>query len=232
MKKTIALCAALLVSGAAFAADEESTYAITLDFPYVSKYVFRGTQIARDSLQPSVEVSTSGLYLGVWGNVPLRHEDDGGASKELDVYVGYTPKLTENLSADVGVTYYTYPRYDGDGADDSTEVFAGLNLVLGNFTPSGYIYRDIDLDTTTLQSAVGYSFPLKSLGTSLDFNVTFGVVIPDEGETYCYYAAGVNVPYKLSDTVKLNLGLTYTENDLDHGKDPGLWGTAGITASF
>lgn len=236
MKKTIALCAALLAGCTAFAAEdavkEESTYAVTLDFPYVSKYVFRGLQIARDSLQPSVEVSAGGLYLGAWGNVPLRHENDLGASKELDLYLGYTPKLTENLSADVGVTYYSYPRYDGDGADDSTEIFAGLNLTLGNFTPAAYIYRDIDLESTALQTSVGYSLPLKSIGTSLDFNATVGVVIPDVGETYCYYAAGVNMPYKLSDTVKLNVGLTYTENDLDHGKDPGLWGTAGITASF
>ncbi len=232
MKKTIALCAALLAGSAAFAAEDESTYAVTLDFPYVTKYVFRGVELARDSLQPSVEVSTSGLYLGVWSNVPLRNEDDGDASKELDLYVGYTPKLTENLSGDVGVTYYWYPSLDNGGSDSSLEVFAGLNLTLGNFTPAVYVYRDIELDTTAVQTSVGYSLPLTSIGTSLDFNATVGAVVPDEGETYCYYGVGVNMPYKLSDTVKLNVGLTYTENDLDGAEDPGLWGTAGITASF
>jgi len=235
MKKTIALCAALLACSSAFAADTavatESSYAVTAEFPYVSKYVFRGVKIARDSFQPSVEVSSGEFYGGIWSNVPLRKEHDGGVSKEIDLYAGYTPKLTENLSADVGLTYYWYPRVDGSD-NDSLEVFGGLNLTLGNFTPSVYLYRDLDLDTTTLQTALGYSVPLKSLGTSLDLNVTFGSVFPDHAEKYCYYSAGVNVPYKLSDAVKLNFGLTYTENDLDHGKDPGLWGTASIAVKF
>lgn len=231
MKKTIALCAALVVGGVALA-EGESTYAVTVDFPYVSKYVFRGVEIAGDSFQPSVEVSTGSLYLGVWANAPINNQHDFGLSKELDFYVGYTPKLTENISADIGVTYYWYHRYDGPGADDSIEMFAGLNMTVGNFTPSAYIYRDIDLEVTTLQTSVGYSIPLKSLGTSLDLSATFGGVIPDTGEVYCFYAAGVNVPVKLSDLVKLNFGLTYTENDLDNGEDPGLWATVGVAANF
>lgn len=231
MKKTIALCAALIVSGAAIA-QKESTYAVTVDFPYVSKYVFRGVELARDSFQPSVELSTGDLYLGVWGNLPGHKENDMGLSKEVDLYVGYTPKLTEKISADIGLTYYWYPRYSGSGPDDSMEVFAGLNTTVGNFTPSGYIYRDIDLDVTTLQASVGYSIPLQGLGTSLDLSATFGGVIPDDGESYCYYAGGVNVPVKLSDMVKLNFGLSYTENDLDDGEDPGLWATFGVSATF
>ncbi len=231
MKKTIALCAALLAGGAAFA-QEETSYAVTVDFPYASKYVFRGVQIARDSLQPSVEVSSGDFYVGVWSNVPLRNERDGDASKELDAYVGYTPKLTENLSADLSVTYYWYPWIDHSANDDSLEVAAGLNYTAGNFTPAVYLYRDLDLDTTTVQTSVGYSVPLKDWGTSLDLSATFGAVLPDHGEKYCYYSAGVNMPVKLSDVVKLNFGLSYTENDLDGGKDPGLWGTVGVTARF
>ncbi|HLP02133.1 MAG TPA: TorF family putative porin [Opitutaceae bacterium] len=238
MKKTIALCSALLVSGAAFAADEapapvtESSYAVTLDFPYVTNYVFRGQEIARSSLQPSVEIAYDGFYAGVWSNVPLRKEHDGDVSKEIDLYAGWTPKLTDNLSADVGLTYYWYPWLDGTGNDDSIEAFGGLNLTLGNITPAVYVYRDLDLDVTTVQTSVGYSLPLTTLGTSLDFNATFGAVFPDDGEKYCYYSAGVSLPYKLSDSLKLTLGVTYTENDLDHGKDPAAWGLASLTYTF
>ena len=238
MKKTIVLSAALLVGGTAFAADAaptpttEASYAVTVDFPYVSKYVFRGVEISRDSFQPSVEISSGDFYAGVWNNTPFHKEHDGDISKELDFYAGYTPSLGENLKADVGLTYYWYPWADKGLDDNSLEVFGGLNLTAGNFTPAAYVYRDLDLDVTTLQTSVGYSVPLANFGTSLDFNVTFGAVFPDHGETYCYYSGGVNVPYKLSDNMKLNFGLTYTENDLDGGEDPGLWATVGLTAQF
>lgn len=237
MKKTITLCVALFAAGSALTAQEatpttESAYAVTVDFPFVSKYVFRGVKLGRESLQPSVEVATGDFYAGLWNNTPLRNEHDGDASKELDFYLGWTPKLTENLKADFGATYYVYPSMVGSWNNDSIEVFAGLNLALGNFTPALYIYRDFTLNSWTVQGSVGYSVPLKSLGTSLDFNATVGAVSPNNAEAYDYYSVGVNLPVKLSDIVKLNFGVTYTENDLDNGDDPGLWGTVGITASF
>ncbi len=236
MKKTFALCAVLAACATAFAADDavetESSYSITVDFPYVTKYVFRGVELSRDSLQPSVELASGDFYAGLWNNTPLRNEHDGDASQEIDLYLGYAPQLTENLKGDFGITWYWYPWLDGNGDDNSVEVFAGLNYTLGNFTPSVYLYRDLDLEVTTAQFALGYSIPLKDLGTSFDLSASVGAVLPDEGEDYCYYSFGVNIPYKLSDSVKLNLGVSYTENDLDGGEDPGVWGTVGITASF
>lgn len=232
MKKTIALCAALLVGGTAFAAEGEASYSVTADFPYVTKYVFRGVELAQDSLQPSVEFTTGDFYAGLWNNSPLQSEHDGKVSKEIDIYVGYTPALTESLKADFGATYYWYPWVDKPIADYSFEISAGLNYTLGNFTPSVYLYRDLKLDVTTAQLGLGYSFPLTSIGTSLDFSASVGAVMPDTGETYCYYSAGVSLPYKLSDQLKLTVGASYTENDLDGGKDPGFWGTIGLTYSF
>lgn len=244
MKKTITLCAALLAGGTSLWAQEnasaadESAYAITVDFPFVSKYVFRGVQLSRESLQPSVEITSGAFYAGLWNNTPLRNERDGDASKEIDLYAGYTPAITENLTADIGATYYAYPSIDEGMNDDSFEVYAGLNWALGNFTPAGYVYRDLDLDVWAVQGSIGYSIPLTSLGTSLDLNLTVGGVFPDHAEKYAFYSVGVNLPVKLSDVVKLNFGLTYSENDLDRKvgttawKDPGLWGTVGITAKF
>lgn len=238
MKKTITLCAALLAGGTCVwaqdnaAAVDEPAYAVTVDFPFVSKYVFRGVKLSRESLQPSVEIASGDFYAGLWNNTPLRNEHDGDASKEVDLYAGYTPSITENLKADIGVTYYAYPSIADGLNDDSVEAFVGLNWSVGNFTPAGYLYRDLDLDVWTFQASIGYSIPLTSWGTSLDLNATIGGVSPDHGEEYGYYSAGVNLPVKLSDVVKLNFGLTYTENDLDDGEDPGLWGTVGITASF
>ena len=237
MKKTILLCTALLAGTSAVLAQEasavaESDYAVTVDFPFTSKYVFRGVKLGREAVQPSVEVAAGDFYTGVWSNIPLRNEHDGDVTKEVDLYAGWTPKLADNLKADVGATLYWYPSVSDGYADDTFEMFAGLNYTWGNFTPAVYVYRDFDLDIWTYQGSIGYSVPLASLGTSLDFNATAGAVSPDDGEIYGYYSVGVSLPVKLSDAVKLNFGLTYTENDLDHGKDPGLWGTAGVAVSF
>ena len=238
MKKTIILCAALLGGGTALTAQDaapavsESSYAVTVDFPYVTKYVFRGLQIARDSFQPSVEIAAGDFYAGVWNNTPLRSEHDGNISKEIDLYVGWTPALTESLKADFGATIYWYPRVNSYLASDSFEMFAGLNWTTGNFTPAAYVYRDFNLHAWTVQGSIGYSVPLTGLGTSLDLNATVGTVSPDDGDSYEYFSVGMNMPVKLSDMVKLNFGVTYTANNIDGGEDPGLWGTAGVTASF
>ncbi len=210
----------------------ESSYSVTADFSFVSKYVSRGKQLGRASLHPSLEAATGPFRAGVWNNTPLRNEHDGNLTKEIDLYLGYTPKLADKLSADFGATYYWFPRADRSLDYDSFEVFGGLNWALGSTTPAVYVYRDVVLDVWTVQGSLGYSVPLKQAGTSLDFSFTLGCVSPDRGEQYDYFSVGVNLPVKLSDAVKLNFGLSYTENDLDGGEDPGLWGTAGVTARF
>ena len=53
MKKTTALLLAAVLSGGSLSAQEESSYSVTVDFPYVSDYVFRGVKFANDSIQPS-----------------------------------------------------------------------------------------------------------------------------------------------------------------------------------
>lgn len=239
MKKTIALCSVLLASSVAFAADEatipvttESSYAVTVDFPFVTDYVFRGVQLANESFQPSVELTYGSVYAGVWSNVPYHHEHDGDFSKEIDLYVGYTPKITDSISADIGLTYYSYPWTDDSWDNDSFEGFVGLNMTVANFTPAVYVYHDLTLDTTTLQTSVGYSLPLEKYGTSLEFSAAFGAVHVHNGEDYCYYTFGVNVPYKLTEALKLNVGFNYTKNDIDHADDPGAWGVVSLTYSF
>ena len=78
MKKTVILLAALL-TGASLAADTApaSSYSITADFPYTTKYVFRGVQYAEGAFQPSVKFTQGDFYAGVWMSAPveapLRH---------------------------------------------------------------------------------------------------------------------------------------------------------------
>jgi uncharacterized protein (TIGR02001 family) len=235
MKRSISLLAAVFWGTAAALAAESSSYSVTVDFPYVSKYVFRGLAVARDSLQPSVEVNAGDFYCGVWANTPLvnPHDPTGAAKMELDVYGGYNLKLSDTLKADFGLTYYYYPQANKNLTRSHTvEGSLGLNWTVGGFTPSIYAYYDFTLKSWAYQGSVGYSLPLKKIGASLDLSATLGRVSPDGGGDYTYWSFGATVPFKLSETAKLNVGLTYTTNDLDGADDPGLWATVGVTVGF
>ena len=115
---------------------------------------------------------------------------------------------------------------------DWRDVREHTRWTLGGFTPSTYAYYDFKLKAWTFQGSLGYSVPLKDIGTSLDLNGTIGTVQTDGGDDYSYYSVGVTVPFKLSETAKFNLGVTYTTNNLAGAKDPGLWFTAGLTVGF
>ena len=62
MKKII-LVLATLIAGASLsaqtpvAAPAAPSYSVTVDFPYVSKYVFRGVELSKGTFQPSVKLT-------------------------------------------------------------------------------------------------------------------------------------------------------------------------------
>src|SRR6185369_11441239 len=88
-----------------------SSYSITLDFPYTTRYVFRGFQYAKDAVQPSIKLTTGDFYAGIWVSAPL----DDGYELEVDYYAGYGFKLSNGWSLDVGATVYSYPGLSGGG---------------------------------------------------------------------------------------------------------------------
>ena len=85
MKKIVLILAAVAASlslRAEEAAAPASSYSVTVDFPYATKYVFRGAQYAKQSLQPSVEVATGSFAFGIWTNQPITDNTDN----EIDFY--------------------------------------------------------------------------------------------------------------------------------------------------
>jgi uncharacterized protein (TIGR02001 family) len=235
MKKTLPLIAALLTSGLAALSAQAGDYSVTVDFPYATKYVFRGQEIARSALQPSVEVTANSFYAGVWTNTPLvdPHDPTGAARQELDLYGGYNLKLSDSLKLETGLTFYYYPQAVARlTREHTTEASLGLNWTVGGFTPAVFAYYDFSLKNWTVQGSLGYSVPLKNLGASLDLNSAVGYVDPDVGASYTYYSLGLSVPVKLSDAIKFSVGVSYTGNDLKGLKNPGFLGTAGFTLSL
>ena len=85
--KKITMTLLALAAGAFLRAEDSvqtSSYSVTMDFPYVSKYVFRGLECGNDAIQPSVELSVGNGYVGIWTSQPIEHNHDNG----FDFYSG------------------------------------------------------------------------------------------------------------------------------------------------
>ncbi|WP_286936580.1 TorF family putative porin, partial [Pseudoalteromonas sp. UBA6540] len=80
-----------------------------------SDYTFNGvTQTDSDpAIQASLDYAfDSGIYAGAWAsNVDFGDDTDF----ELDAYLGKYVQLTDTVSADYGIAYYTYQGNNSDG---------------------------------------------------------------------------------------------------------------------
>ena len=123
---------------------------------------------------------------------------------------------------------------DTSGGGDTTtwEPYVGIVGSVGGFSPGIYLYYDATLKVFTYQGQIGYSVPLEPAGASIDFSFNLGRVDPNAGSGYTYYSVGASVPFKLSESGTLTLGLNYAHNNIpgiDHGT---VFGTAGVTIGF
>lgn len=240
IKKTSLALAALVAGVSAQAQDAEgSALSVTVDVTYVSDYVFRATQLGNASIQPSVEAAYGDFYAGAWHTSELSNTTANAT--ETDLYAGYGFAVSDIISLDAGVTRYTY---EGGSGIDSTEVFVGATAdVL--LSPSLYAYYDFDLENTTLEASIGYSFPIEAINASLDLSGKVGYVDLGDKDTrsasesdYTYFVAGVAIPYALSETATLTVGVDYIYNSEDtisgfSGADEdAVVGKAGISIGF
>lgn len=236
MKKTVLIIAALAVSLGLRAQEEapQSSYSVSVDFTYASKYVFRGVQLAEGAFQPSVEVSAGDFTIGLWTAQPVTSNIDN----EIDLYAGYSIALNDAWSLDTGLTLYYYPELDtSTGLDRTTwEPYIGISGEVGGFSPGVYLYYDATLKSFTYQGQLGYSIALEPAGASLDFSFALGRVDPDAGSGYTYYSAGVSVPFTLSENATLTIGVNFDGNSITggdgFGKKSHVYGLIGVTIGF
>lgn len=228
MKKITLLLAALLTGASLSAQAPASSYSVTADFSYVTKYVFRGQELAKDAFQPSLKLTTGDFYIGVWSSLPA----DRGYEAELDYYAGYGFKLSDSISLDVGATVYHYPGLDTPGADKSTiEGYAGINGSVQGVNLGLYVYNDFDLDVFTVQGNLGYSVPINE-SVSMNIAASVGNANPDAGASYTYYSFSVQFPYKLSDAATLTIGGNWSSHDLAGVDDNHAWANIGFSYTF
>ena len=120
-KKTLALAALTLVSGAVFAQSAPAT-TLTYNAGVLTDYRYRGITQSRNeaAVQGGVDYAhKSGFYVGAWASTIKWIADysySGGAKTgtdisgnvELDVYGGYKFDLAKDVTMDVGVLRYQY----------------------------------------------------------------------------------------------------------------------------
>lgn len=215
--------AAGLVSAATTTAQE---VAYTVSYGVESEYVFRGIEIASESLQGSIEATYGDGYLGLWASEAL--DSFGSDTSEFDLYGGWGYALNDTVTLDFGGTVYHYP----DFSDETFEAYIGASFDAA-FAPSIYAYHDFDLDAFTFEASAGHSIELNETA-SVDFSATLGYVDYDWGMDYAYYGATADYVYALSDNTDFAIGLRYSTNDKDLGPAPdgNLWGGLSFTTSF
>ncbi|MBJ7389756.1 MAG: hypothetical protein JHC92_10085 [Sphingomonadaceae bacterium] len=106
---------AIAMSAPAFAqeADDEAAGPITLTggVAVVSDYRFRGVSLSdKDfAVQPYLTAKhESGLYVGAWGS---NISENAGDDVEVDLYAGFAGG--EEVTYDIGATYFLYPGVSG-----------------------------------------------------------------------------------------------------------------------
>ncbi len=224
------LAFAMLVAGATLSARlEATTYVVTADFPYASKYVFRGLPLARASFQPSLKLTAGDNYAGLWLNQPFAAKQD----PELDFNAGHNFPLTGGWALDAGATLYFYPQADAKaGVPGHTfEGYLGINGAISGTNVGAYLFRDFNLAATTLQGTAGYNVPLNA-STTLSLSGAVGSVFPDHGASHAFCSLGAAVPCKINDIATFTVGVNWATHDLAGAGKNNLWFTAGLTVNF
>jgi len=179
---------------------------------FTSNYLWRGVTQTDDGAAISGGIdyaAASGFYLGTWvSNVDF--SDD--ASYELDLYLGFSGEINENISYDLGYIYYAYPdsaESDKDNEYDFGEIYAGVT------------YNNITLAANYgIHNDDGAQWADKALYLSADaeFEVAEGLTLNLHLGDYSFdddYDSGDYTDYGIS-LSKNGFTLALTDTDLDN----------------
>lgn len=117
MKSTIA---SLIVATLLGASAVQAQLSISTAIDFETEYIFRGLQLADESIMPSIDFAYDSFYFGIWSAQPITKSQDN----EIDFYGGVGFDLSEGVSVDFGVTLYYYPVTTKQSK--STEVFRSM----------------------------------------------------------------------------------------------------------
>lgn len=215
LKKCAALMAlSLFLTGATAAIgsaeekkEDPKPYA-TASAALLSKYIFRGYELSKDSLviQPSVMAGYRGWELTLWGNLDTndRYTRSGKTNwNETDLTLSYTYDFGQ-AKVTGGYIYYAF-----EGVDDLQELFL---KVVGNMllSPTLAVYREIaNYPGWYFNLGIGHSINLTKEIT-LDLGASLGYQISETDKIVKYNSQFLptNDKYNALHDGQISLGLT------------------------
>lgn len=211
--------ALLLLASHSFSSQAEPT--LSGNISLTSDYLFRGISQTNEgmALQGGLTLNTdSGFYLSTWGsNISF-----GQGSMELDLLAGWTGKLSDEWSTDLGVMQYRYPNGDNDTDQfnfyEAYGKFIYKDLTLGLAYSNDYFGTDVDtyyyysadynytlLDNLTLQFHASYN----QFENNTQYS-TFLAAGPVSGDGYLDWSIGASTTL-----LGASIALKYADTDID-----------------
>ncbi|WP_296674846.1 TorF family putative porin [Novosphingobium sp.] len=211
-----------LVASPAFADETDPPKDITISgyAMGVTDYRWRGLSYSGGdfAVQGQINVAhSSGFYAGLWGSSLEQDALDIYGSAELDVYAGWSGDVASGLTADVGMTWYTYPNGTAPGLPGNYfEPYASLSAGIGPVTAKvgvNYAWSQQSLgndDNLYVYGEVGTSIPGVPVDLGAHLGYTSGALSPklltgvstDGGFDY-----SVSATYNITDN--LSVGASY-----------------------
>ena len=247
----ITATALLLAAGIPAAMAEEEVPSADASVAFLSKYVWRGFELSKDSLviQPSLSVSYMGFGANLWANLDTDvYGTDTYNWNETDFTLSYDGSF-EKLGYGVGWIYYALEGVDeilslteATEVSDTQEFYGTLSYDI-LLAPSLTIYYDTDAFAGAWYANLGFghSFTIAE-NYSLDLGLAFGYLDDNEGYAELHdglVSASMSFPVGkyVSITPELYYSFALTSDAEDYIKDPGLSDKAdffygGISASF
>jgi hypothetical protein len=180
----------MLFFGSANLWAEEESPSASADVAILSKYVWRGQELSRDSIviQPSMTISYKGFSGNLWGNLDTdqyKNDEEDHDWTETDLTLSYGKEFGM-LSAEAGYIYYALEGTDAD----TQEVF--LTLGLDTFlSPSLTVYKDIsEYPSWYFLLGISHAFEITEK-VSLELSGSISYLLSDDADDYYEVENGV-----------------------------------------
>lgn len=211
--RSLVLSGLMLAPGVALA---ESPHSVTGNLSLVSDYQFRG--VSQTNEDPAIQggfdyAHASGFYLGTWAsNVDSNFVKN--ANIEMDFYGGYSGKVSDDLSYNVGLLKYYYPGNSIDA--DTLEAYAGatwkwFNVKLSYQLSDNWFGAAADADGSTyIEVNANFELPAGFM-LGLHYGDTNVKGQNSAGLDYNDWKIGVTKEFS-----GFNVGLAYVDTDIKH----------------
>lgn len=203
----------MTAAGASLAASSgiAQDFTASVSTGYETDYVFRGIQIAEESMQASVDASYGDAYFGLWALQALDQDYD---YNEVNAYAGYGIALDDTYRLDFGATGYFYP--EDDFADDTYEAFVSLSADLWDLTPTASVYYDFELESWTLEASATYTWAFDERN-AIETGASVGWVEEEGDSDYAYLMFAADYVYSFSEAASISVGGRFGGNDGNRG---------------